>query len=205
MVKEKLQGLPIAELIAAPLTAAADSQLKLAQATHDFINKIGFDKEGKTKTVEFKLQRPSLDQETGKLEHHEVNVQAPLLGLVHAPSLMVDDVNIDFQMEVSDTTVDTSKNSHEASVNAESTYNGFFVKGKVNVAGKVSSSRENTRNTNQTAKYQVNVKARQQQPTEGMSKLMDLFATVVEPIVVPAGNSTGSEKAKKEELVEEMA
>ena len=48
--------------------------------------------------------------------------------------------------------------------------------------GKVSSSRENTRSTNQTAKYQVHVSARQQQPTEGLSKLMDIMASCVEPV-----------------------
>ena len=50
---------------------------------------------------------------------------------------------------------------------------GCFGGSSVNVSGKVSSSRENTRSTNQTAKYQVHVSARQQRQTEGMSKLMD--------------------------------
>ena len=52
----------------------------------------------------------------------------------------------------------------------------------MSVNGKVSSSRENTRSTNQTAKYQVHVSARQQQPTEGLSKLMDIMASCVEPV-----------------------
>lgn len=34
----------------------------------------------------------------------------------------------------------------------------------------------------QTAKYQVHVSARQQQPTEGLSKLMDIMASCVEPV-----------------------
>lgn len=34
----------------------------------------------------------------------------------------------------------------------------------------------------QAAKYQVHVSARQQQPTEGLSKLMDIMASCVEPV-----------------------
>lgn len=52
----------------------------------------------------------------------------------------------------------------------------------VSVQGKVGTSRENTRSTNQTAKYQVSVSASQQPPTEGLSKLMDIMASCVEPL-----------------------
>ena len=67
---------------------------------------------------------------------------------------------------------------------------GCFGSGSVNVSGKVSSSRENTRSTNQTAKYQVHVSARQQRQTEGLSKLMDIMASCVEPLPNP-NPSTG--------------
>jgi hypothetical protein len=102
--------------------------------------------------------------------------------LVPILSLLVEDVNIEFQMEVSaaESTKDTT--AAEASLKAEASYNGWVVKAKVEVQGKVSSSRENTRSTNQTAKYQVRVVARQQQPTEGLSRLMDVMAQCVAPI-----------------------
>ena len=41
-VENKFSGLPIAELIAAPLTAAYDSQKKLAQSAFEFMTEIGF-------------------------------------------------------------------------------------------------------------------------------------------------------------------
>lgn len=56
----------------------------------------------------------------------------------------------------------------------------FLFKAELN--GKVSTARENTRTTNQTAKYQVHVSASQQPPTEGLSKLMDIMASCVEPL-----------------------
>lgn len=99
------------------------------------------------------------------------------------PTLLIDDVQVDFQMEV--TTTETSKETSdsEVSTNVNSSFKfGCFAKGSVSVNGKVSSSRENTRSTNQTAKYQVHVSARQQAPTEGLSKLMDIMASCVEPV-----------------------
>lgn len=181
-VSDNFKGLPIAELIAAPLTAACDSQKKLAQSAFEFMTEIGFEGEGndkKARLLEFNLQRPV----EGSLEPMDIKVQAPFLGLVPLPSLLVEDVQIDFQMEV--TTTETSKetSSSETTVNASSNFKfGCFAKGSVSVNGKVSSSRENTRSTNQTAKYQVHVSARQQQPTEGLSKLMDIMASCVEPL-----------------------
>lgn len=104
------------------------------------------------------------------------------------PPLLIDDVQIDFQMEV--TTTETSKDtsSSEVSTSANSSFKfGCFASGSVSVNGKVSSSRENTRSTNQTAKYQVHVPARQQEPTEGLSKLMDIMAACVEPVKLGGG------------------
>lgn len=179
-VSNNFKGLPIAELIAAPLTAACDSQKKLAQSAFEFITEIGFTDGGKApRLLEFNLQRPV----EGSGQPMDIKVQAPFLGLVPLPSLLIDDVQIDFQMEV--TTTETSKetSNSETTVNASTSFKfGCFASGSVSVNGKVSSSRENTRSTNQTAKYQVHVSARQQQQTEGLSKLMDIMASCVEPL-----------------------
>lgn len=61
----------------------------------------------------------------------------------------------------------------------------------VGISGKVTSSRENTRSTNQTAKYQVHVTASQQPRTEGLAKLMDIMASCIEP--VPTSDKSGGE------------
>lgn len=183
-VSDNFKGLPIAELIAAPLTAACDSQKRLAQSAFEFMKEIGFDDdEGKNaRLLKFDLERPI----EGSTEVQKVNVQAPFLGLVPIPSLLVDDVQIDFQMEVTNTETEKEDSQKQVDTKAEASFKfGCFAKGSVNISGKVSSSRENTRSTNQTAKYQVHVSARQQQPTEGLSKLMDIMASCIEPL--PSG------------------
>ena len=103
--------------------------------------------------------------------------------MVPSPNLLIEDVQVDFQMEVTATETSTQKSEEEAKLDANAKFRfGCFGNGSVNISGRVSSSRENTRSTNQTAKYQVHVSARQQRPTEGMNKLMDILASCVEPL-----------------------
>lgn len=174
----KFSGLPIAELIAAPLTAACDSQKKLAQSAFEFMTEIGFN-QGVPRMLEFTLQRPV----EGSTTPQNIQVKAPFLGLVPLPSLLIDDVQIDFQMEVTTTETSKENSSSEGSTNVNSNFKfGCFASGSVSVSGKVSSSRENTRSTNQTAKYQIHISARQQHQTEGLSRLMDIMASCIEPV-----------------------
>ncbi len=143
------------------------------------MKEIGFTENGATRMVEFNLQRPV----EGSLTPQNIKVQAPFIGLVPLPNLMIDDVQVDFQMEVTATETSTDKNTSEGSTSANANFKfGCFGSGSVNISGKVSSSRENTRSTNQSAKYQVHVSARQQRQTEGLSKLMDIMASCVEPL-----------------------
>ena len=186
-VSSKLVGESIGDLVGAPLDAVCDSQKRLAQSAFEFMQEIGFNEDDQTRMVEFKLQRPI----EGSPTPQDVTVQAPFIGLVPLPNLLIDDVQVDFQMEVTATETSTEKSSTEGSSSANANFKfGCFGGGSVNVSGKVSSSRENTRSTNQTAKYQVHVSARQQRQTEGLSKLMDIMASCVEPLP----NTTSSDK-----------
>ena len=81
-VSNKFVGIPIAELVAAPLVAVCDSQKKLAQSAYEFMTEIGFNDEGKTRMVEFNLQRPI----EGSPNPQEIKVQAPFLAYSGAMS-----------------------------------------------------------------------------------------------------------------------
>ncbi len=182
-VANQMQGLSMNQLISAPLKAACDSQFQLAQSAYHFMTQIGFQNGDLTKPnlLKFNLQRPV--ETTGGITTSNIEVQAPFLGLVPIPSLLIDDVNVEFQMEVNAATSSKESKAEEASLSAHADFRlGLFGSGHVDIQGKVSSSRENTRSTNQTAKYQVNVSARQQPPTEGLSKLMDIMASCTAPI-----------------------
>lgn len=82
---------------------------KLAQSAYEFMTEIDFNDEGKTRMVEFNLQRP-ID---GSPKPQDIKVQAPFLGLIPLPNLLIDDVQVDFQMEVTATEVSTEKSVSE--------------------------------------------------------------------------------------------
>lgn len=182
---DKFKGLPMRELIGGPLFAAAEAQEKLASIAWDYYQRIAYDESKKTRLLEFELERPVVQDGVVSADGNKVSVKAPFIGLVPIPSLLIDRVDIDFQMEVTDTNSTTDRAEKEASTNISSKWFGV----NVGISGKVSSSRENTRSTNQTAKYQVHVTASQQPQTEGLSKLMDIMASCIEPI--PTGGSSG--------------
>ena len=176
-VTDNLKGLPMRELIAAPLIAAAEAQQELAATAWNFYQKIAFDEDGKTaRVLEFDIKRPI--QQDGKMTTMPQSVKAPFIGLVPIPSLLIDRVDVDFQMEVTDTS--NVKNTTNAEVETKASAKHWFINAEI--SGKVTTTRENTRMTNQTAKYQIHVTASQQPQTEGLSKLMDIMASCIEPI-----------------------
>lgn len=165
---EAVVQMPISELIAAPLEAAIEAQSRLARSTVDFITEIGFEKDrngdDRARDLAFVVQRPGKDG--AKSERMEV--LAPLLALVPVPSLAIEEMNINFQMEVTSTDKVSEKSE-----------TGGTADGRIVVAGKISSNADHTRETNQSAKYQIEIKARRQTPPEGLSKLLDVFAAAV--------------------------
>ena len=176
-VTDKFKGLPMRELIAAPLIAAAEAQQELAATAWNFYKQIAFDDDGKTaRVLEFDIKRPI--QQDGEMTTMSQSVKAPFIGLVPIPSLLIDRVDVDFQMEVTDTS--NVKSTINAKVETKVSGKSWLISAEI--SGKVTTARENTRMTNQTAKYQIHVSASQQPQTEGLSKLMDIMASCIEPI-----------------------
>lgn len=178
----QLKGVPVEYLISTPLLSAARSNMALGQVMVEFINEIGFD-QGKTNLVKFDLTRMYQNPVSKQWEKEAIEVQAPLLGLVPIPALLIQSVNIDLTVNISTTMDATDTTSAGATVKVDDNW-GF---GSVSATGTFSTSSTHKRSTNQTAEYQVRVQALQQQLPEGMSKLMDVMASVITPI--PSGGS----------------
>jgi len=171
-VSNKFVGIPIAELVSAPLVAVCDSQKKLAQSAYEFMTEIGFNDEGNTRMVEFNLQRPA----EGSPNPQDIKVQVPFLGLVPIPNLLIDDVQVDFQMEGTaiETSPELSGTDEDAGGDANFKF-GIFGFGTVNVGGKVVSIGENTDSSDRSAKHKVNVSELNSQQLEDLTKIIELL------------------------------
>jgi len=102
-VASKLVGESIGDLEGAPLDAVCDPQKRLPQSAFEFMQEIGFNEEGKTRMVEFNFQRPIQGSPTPQ----DVTVQAPFIGLVPLPNLLIDDIEVDFNPNVISSEIST--------------------------------------------------------------------------------------------------
>tara|TARA_R110002012_G_scaffold268415_1_gene452356 strand:+ start:1666 stop:2205 length:540 start_codon:yes stop_codon:yes gene_type:complete len=168
-IANQFTGLPIEQLISAPLVAAAEGQKSLAATTAAFIQEVGMDKDGNTKSVAFKYEDGT----------ESVALDVPLLSIINIPSLCVDSIDVEFEMEVS--TQSASKSSTDSS--AELSVKAGFGCWSASFTGKVSHHSENSRSSDTSAKYSVSVKGKQEKP-EGLMKVLDML-----------NNSIGKEKS----------
>ena len=159
-IANQFTGLPIENLIAAPLLAAAEGQKSLAATTAQFITEVGMDSSGNTKSVTFNYEDGT----------EKVVLDVPLLSIINVPSLCVDSIDIEFDMEVSTQTA--SKSSTDSS--AELTVKGGFGCWSAKFNGKVSHHSENSRSSDTSAKYTISVKGKQEKP-EGLMKVLDML------------------------------
>ena len=90
-IAEQFAGLKMDELIGGPLSAAADASTLLANSTADFINRIGFDQNGRVRTVPFSYHQRSVNDD-GTSNYDEMKVDVPMLAIVPIPNLQIDEV-----------------------------------------------------------------------------------------------------------------
>ena len=186
-VANSFVGLPLGLLVSQPIIEVAKGQAELCNVYLDQLFKLAFKtmpKDDSTaveaRVIKFKLNRPVVDTSSGSTSIQEVEVEAPLLALVPVPAFTMDEATVKFSMEVKESLAEKSEVGTETGFQASYGAWGF----KAAVSGKVTTSKENTRQSDQTAKYEIYAKATQQPPAEGMAKLSSIFASVIEPISV---------------------
>ena len=194
-IADQFVGLPIEDLIVSPMIGMAKGQAKLNEVTWDYINEVAFVKDkdsGKAtaRSLDVEMNRVMTDGTTGEQSLQKIYSKVPMLPLVPLPSLAITKADINFTMEVKSS--DMTKSSTDASV--ESTvsggYKGWGFSAKFSVTGKVATHKENTRSTDNSAKYDVSVHAEQLPATEGMLKLSDYLTQMLEPSLIPLSEDT---------------
>lgn len=201
-VTEQFAGLDMQNLIGAPLTAAADASVSLARSTADFINDVGFEADGKVRTAAFGYEKRTANEDgTSNLE--EMKVAVPILAIVPIPNLQIDEVNVLFDMEVKQSEKSESSKDLGASLSGSARFGPV----KVSVTGSVSAHSSNTRSSDNSAKYHVDVRATNHGTPEGLSRVLDMMSACVSPVVVGSElkdgngqNLTEAAKARAEKL-----
>ena len=179
----QFKGLPMADLIGSPLTAACDAQIKLAVATADFIKTIGFlppgadnkdpNAVGGIRNAKFAFTR---NTQAGP---EEVSLDVPLLAIVKVPALSITRVDITFDMEVKSSSASKESTDASAKFAADASYGVGPFSLKVHVEGSVATHKENTRSSDNSAKYHVEVHAEDKGMPEGLARVLDIMSQAI--------------------------
>lgn len=188
-IASQFTGLPIEDLIVSPIVGMAKGQAKLNDVTWKYISEVAFvtDKDGKTtaRSLDVQMQRAVTDTKTGEKSIKTLYSKVPMLPLVPLPSLAITSADIEFTMEVKTSEINKDSTDSSASISAEASGGFWGMKFSVNMSGSVATHKENTRSTDNSAKYNVKVHAEQLPPTEGMLKLSDYLTQMLEPTDIP--------------------
>lgn len=195
-MSSQFKGLPMEDLIGGPLTAGCNAQVKLAQATADFIQLIGFQKPDAngaqaTRVATFRFKRPvdappaAADAPAGSFEE-EVEIEVPLLSIVKVPSLSITTMDVTFDMEVKSSFSTKESSDMSASASLDASVNWGVFSAKVHVQGSVATHKENTRTSDNSAKYHVAVHAEDKGMPEGLARVLDILQSVAAPRKVSA-------------------
>tara|TARA_R100001129_G_scaffold35519_1_gene24210 strand:- start:64 stop:672 length:609 start_codon:yes stop_codon:yes gene_type:complete len=192
-IADQFKGLPMSDLIGQPLLAAAKAQGKLSTHTQQFINDVGLSEPSSSggavsaRSVDFGFKAPVTNSD-GSTQLVDDKLSVPLLSILNVPNLSVKKATVDFTMEVKSSSVQTDSSSTNANVSTDVSYSAWYSPVSVEMKASVSSQSksESTRKTDNSAKYDVHVEARDDGPPEGLMKVLD----ILNASIVPHGTST---------------
>ena len=184
-MSDQFGGLPMDQLIGGPLKAACNAQTLLAKASSDFIQDVGLDTDATGKimsarTVDFSFNKP-VQAPDGTTTMEKVDLQVPLLAIINTPSLSIKEAEVRFTMEVKSSTSSKTTSDTKAELTAHAKYNAGLFSCDVTVHGSVANHSENSRKSDNSAKYDVKVIARDDGPPEGLMKVLDMLNDAIAP------------------------
>ena len=204
VIGNEFSGLPLDVLIGGPLTSACNAQVMLANATQNFINDVGFKTVTSgtgtgattslvTRQIDFEYWQPMPIDNTAttgtagsQAQVQNVKISVPLLAIVNVPALMIKSVDITFDMEVKSTEAHSDSTAASATASASASAGWGPFSAQVAISGSVSTAQSNTSSTDRSAKYHVEVRARDEGMPEGLSRVLSMLQRAIAPISVGA-------------------
>lgn len=111
-------------------------------------------------------------------------MEVPFLSIVKIPTLMVDSIDVIFDMEVksSSSSENTSDKKGELDAKAGLKIGPFSM--NVQIKGSIACHEKNTRSSDNSAKYHVEVHAKDSGMPEGLARMLDILATASTPVAI---------------------
>ena len=128
--------------------------------------------------LDFKYERPVINPDGTVDQTEGATISAPLLALVPIPAFTMDELDINFDMEVKNTEKSTGQTHPDDSPTVS--YNSWFGL-DASITGSISSNTEHKRQTDSSAAKYIHARATQEPPSESIAKLTSLLAQTKEP------------------------
>lgn len=199
---KQFSGLPMKELIGAPLVAAAQANNMMALTQTKFLLETCFsletqgDKEiYKPIMINMTLTRPVINADGTEAEPIESAFNLPLLTIIPLNSLAVDEVKVNFEMEVK-SSFSTEKSADSATENNDKNaisrkinYDNISAElnGVVAASESASSNDSSSSKKSNSAKYEINAHAGQIPLPVGVTTIIEAFSQSMVPVQLKAG------------------
>ena len=210
---QQFSGLPMDSLIGGPLNAATNANNAMALTQTKFLLDTCFKKDDPDQDnytpimIVMSLTRgvltPTTDSNganTTELQTVTTKFNLPLLTIIPLNSLAIDDVKIDFEMEVKSSYGEDTSEQQSSDRSASGSFSakigfGCFsakIKGSVSASSHSESSKDTHYEKSNSAKYTVSVHAGQLPLPQGVTTIIEAFSKAIDPIEMPAISSTNS-------------
>lgn len=201
-------GLPMEDLIGAPLIAAANANAAMAMTQTQFMLNTCFQYNATDKTynpimIKMTLTRGVLvpsdtPGEAPSVVEIVTNFDLPILTIIPLNSLAVDDVNVAFTMEVKSAYGEETNKAQETTIAASTEWSVKVGWGPVSasISGNASYNSRDTSSFNShydksnSAQYTVQVHAGQLPLPKGVETIINAFTLAIQPIELPQNAPT---------------
>ena len=194
----ELQALPLNYMLSAPLLAAIEAQAISAHSTIEFVAAVGMDDFGTVRTMDFNYKTSVTNTQSGEAEEKDVTLTVPMLSMLEAPHMAIEDLTVAFEFNIRDVMSKESQfklsadagASYENTTSVEASTGGLtkFLFGK---AGGTSTStfkanfnvstayqRTSRHETDRRATLKMNMNAKQRVP-EGFQRILNIFSDAI--------------------------
>jgi hypothetical protein len=176
------------QIIGGPLQAVIKAQALAASSTVDFIQQVGLNPAPlgggaqTARTVDFQFQRRVPAREDGDdagtdvVQIETVQLTVPLLTIVPVPFIRVKDATIDFEAQVSSSTLNTTDTTFGLSAEAS----GGFWGVKFSVKASYTRNTKTSDQVNRSATLKVHVYAVQDEIPAGLDRVLTILQTAID-------------------------
>lgn len=194
---KQFSGLPMKDLIGAPLVAASEANNMMALSQTKFLLETCFelkrdgDKEiHKPIMINMTVTRPVVNADGSEAQPIESDFNLPLLTIIPINSLAVDEMNFSFEMEVKSSFTSDSNKTASQEEKKDKGINKTFDKGNLSteLTGSVAATdkSDSTESTSykksNAAKYEINAHAGQLPLPVGITTIIETYSNAIAPI-----------------------